>query len=58
MLAYPARINMKLPLQQNNVMVDELAVAGNDTSVWNDKTSAQIKFLRDLEHDKIQSFLS
>jgi len=40
------------------VMVDKLAVAGNDASVWNDKSNTQITMLlRDVENDKIQSFL-
>jgi len=40
--AYPARMKMKLPLQQHNVTVDKLTVAGKDRSVSNDKTNAQI----------------
>ena len=34
--AFSTRMKMKLPLQQTNVMVDNLAVTGNEMSVWND----------------------
>jgi len=33
---YPARMKMKLPLQQTNEMVEKLAAAGNKMSVQND----------------------
>jgi len=42
MLCIFTRMKMKLLLHGNNVMVDKLAVAGNDLSVQNDKTNAQI----------------
>jgi len=34
--AFSARMKMKLPLQQTNVMADNLAVTGNEMSVQND----------------------
>jgi len=58
--AYPTRMKIKLLLQQHNVTVDKLTVAGKDISVWNDNTNAT-KYsilLRNIENDKIQSSLS